>query len=81
MVLERCCIVHALETLELLRTVETAPNPKVPCLQALRHLRPYGTIVEHGCESNSSISSRSMSRTQQAVSRDVTAMYYALCRW
>jgi hypothetical protein len=29
-VLERCCIVHALETLELLRTIETAPNPKVP---------------------------------------------------
>lgn len=29
-VLERCTIVHALETLELLRTLETTPNPKVP---------------------------------------------------
>jgi len=28
-VLERCTIVHALETLELLRTLETAPNPRV----------------------------------------------------
>ena len=38
MVLEHRTLVHALETLELLRTIETVPNPKV---RILRHCEPF----------------------------------------